>query len=127
MSYLFRHPKTSIYWYRRGVPAGLRPVIGRTEVKRSLGTTDAREAKRLALLVAAEVEDLFAAVGRPVPDPELPGSEPADSAAAIATRVDETIDRRRTAPVRNSSAGRGILTANSRPKPRTATRASPQP
>jgi integrase len=64
MSYLFRHPKTSVYWFRRAVPAGLRPIVGRTEVKRSLGTTDVREAKCLALTVAAEVHELFTAAGR---------------------------------------------------------------
>lgn len=66
MSYLFRHPKTSIYWFRRGVPVNLRPVIGKTEVKRSFGTTEVREAKRLALTVATEVDELFAAAAKTV-------------------------------------------------------------
>ena len=59
MSYLQRHPKTGVYWFRRGVPAELRPAIGRREVRKSLGTKDVREAKRLCGDLAAETDRLF--------------------------------------------------------------------
>ncbi len=64
MSCLFRHTKTSTYWFHRWVPANLRPIVGKLEVKRSLGMTEVREAKRLALTLAAEVDDLFVAAGK---------------------------------------------------------------
>jgi hypothetical protein len=56
MTYLFRHPKTSVYYFRRAVPEELRDVIGRREWKKSLGTKDVREAKRLAHEAALECE-----------------------------------------------------------------------
>ena len=43
----YKHPKTGIYWLRRGVPDSLRPVLGKREEKFSLGTRDPEEAKRL--------------------------------------------------------------------------------
>src|SRR5882724_6229516 len=59
MTYLWRHPSSGIYWFRRGVPAELRQTIGKREVKKSLTTTDVREAKRRGMEVAAEVDRLF--------------------------------------------------------------------
>ena len=41
----FKHPKSGVYYYRRVVPAPLRPVLGRTEFRISLGTKSLREAK----------------------------------------------------------------------------------
>jgi hypothetical protein len=35
MSYLQRHPKTGVYWFRRAVPPKLRGVIGKREWKES--------------------------------------------------------------------------------------------
>jgi integrase len=50
----------SVYRFRRGVPARLRPIIGKREVVRSLRTRDPREAERWGIAVAAEVDRLFA-------------------------------------------------------------------
>jgi len=41
-----KHPKTGVYQFRRRVPADLVDVIGKKEIKRSLGTKDSSEAKR---------------------------------------------------------------------------------
>ncbi|WP_082468586.1 tyrosine-type recombinase/integrase [Acidiphilium sp. JA12-A1] len=57
MSYVRKHSKTGIYWYRRAVPPRLRehmpPISGfparvRTEITKSLETRDLRAANRLA-------------------------------------------------------------------------------
>jgi hypothetical protein len=47
MSYLQRHPKTGVYWFRRSVPPELRRVVGKPEIRKTLGTKDVREGKRL--------------------------------------------------------------------------------
>jgi len=44
-----RHPRTGIYWVRKGVPKALHAHLGRWELAQSLGTKDPAEAKRLAL------------------------------------------------------------------------------
>jgi hypothetical protein len=36
---------TGIYWFRKRVPKELRALLGKTEVKQSLGTRDPSEAK----------------------------------------------------------------------------------
>ena len=41
----WKHPKTGVYWLRRRVPADLRPLVGKLEILRSLGTKDPAEAK----------------------------------------------------------------------------------
>ncbi|MET0526854.1 MAG: DUF6538 domain-containing protein, partial [Microvirga sp.] len=40
MSRPWKHPKTGIYCLREAVPEGLRPIVGKREVKLSLGTKD---------------------------------------------------------------------------------------
>jgi hypothetical protein len=52
----WKHPKTGIYWLRKGVPEDLRTLVGKREEKRSLGTKDPIEAKRLHATALAEVE-----------------------------------------------------------------------
>jgi hypothetical protein len=59
MTYLLRHPKTSVYYFRRAVPPELRAAIGRREWKESLRTTDVRKAKTLALEVGQRVQASF--------------------------------------------------------------------
>lgn len=56
MSRPWKHPKTGIYWLRKGVPDDLRAAIGKREEKFSLKTRDPVEAKRLhaEALVALE-------------------------------------------------------------------------
>jgi integrase len=50
------HPRTGIYQFRRAVPQRLRPLIGKREVKISLGTRDAAVARRLHAEIAAQVD-----------------------------------------------------------------------
>jgi integrase len=52
----WRHPATSIFWLRKRVPDDLRPLLGRTEEKRSLGTRDPLEAKRRLAAALLELE-----------------------------------------------------------------------
>jgi uncharacterized protein DUF6538 len=59
MTYLVRHPKTGVYYFRRAVPHDLRTTIGKTTIKKSLGTKDVSEGKRRAHSVATGVEAEF--------------------------------------------------------------------
>ncbi|HYW91588.1 MAG TPA: site-specific integrase [Gammaproteobacteria bacterium] len=43
----YKHPKTGVYYFRRGVPADLQEKLGKRVIKYSLNTKDPREAKRL--------------------------------------------------------------------------------
>lgn len=52
----WKHPATGVYWYRKVVPAPLRAVVGQRELKWSLGTKDAEEAKRRYPAMAARAE-----------------------------------------------------------------------
>nr|WP_314256741.1 DUF6538 domain-containing protein [uncultured Devosia sp.] len=56
MSRPFKHPTTGVYYFRKGVPDRLRHLVGKREVKISLGTKDPAEAKRLNAIVTGEVE-----------------------------------------------------------------------
>ncbi len=51
-----RHPVTGIWWFRKGVPKHLRPLVGKVEEKVSLRTRDPAEAKIAHARVSAEVE-----------------------------------------------------------------------
>lgn len=62
MSRPFKHPDTGMYWLRKRVPDDLRAVIGRTEVKKTLGTKDPAEAKRLHAAALADIEAEWAAL-----------------------------------------------------------------
>lgn len=55
-----RHPKTGVFQFRKRVPAALVPLVGKREEKRSLGTKDPHEAKRLHARASAEVERKWA-------------------------------------------------------------------
>jgi len=70
----FKHPKTGVYYFRKVIPARIRPAFnGRTELRKSLGTKDWRQAKLLQALAVADAERLLASalaspvVGEPVP------------------------------------------------------------
>lgn len=52
----FKHPQTGFYYFRKGVPERMRHLVGKREVKVSLGTKDPVEAKRLNGVVAGEVD-----------------------------------------------------------------------
>lgn len=55
----FRHPETGMFYFRRKVPARIVRAIGKSWIKKSLGTKDPREAKALFAKEAARVEELF--------------------------------------------------------------------
>ncbi len=56
MSRPIKHPKTGIYQFRKRVPEKLIPLIGKTELKISLGTRDPQEAKIAHAQALAKVE-----------------------------------------------------------------------
>jgi hypothetical protein len=56
MSRPWKHPKSGVYWLRRAVPADLRRLVGKCEVKQTLGTKDPAEAKWLHAKALAELE-----------------------------------------------------------------------
>lgn len=69
----WKHPKTGIFWLRKRVPDDLRPILGKREEKRSLGTRDSAEAKRLHSQALAELEQRWAnlrAVTKPISERE---------------------------------------------------------
>ena len=54
----WKHPKTGIYWLRRAVPEALRSRFG-WELKKSLGTRDPAEARRLFAIEYTKAEQEF--------------------------------------------------------------------
>ncbi len=77
----WKHPKTGIYWLRQRVPDDLRPLLGKREEKRSLGTRDCAEVKRLHAQALIELEQRWTNLrapqtrsgnGKPTNWPHLP-------------------------------------------------------
>src|SRR6056297_111854 len=67
---IIRRPGTRNLWYRIDVPRELRVAIGKSEIRRTLGTSDMAEAKRRKVQIEAEVYALFERARRlldPVP------------------------------------------------------------
>ena len=64
----FKHPKSSVYYYRKVIPAALRRALGnKHEFRASLGTKDLREAKRKYPEAAAKIDAILVqAAGGPV-------------------------------------------------------------
>ena len=60
MSRPWKHPKTGIYWLRKGVPEALRDVVGKREEKLSLQTRDPVEAKQRHAEALADIEKRWA-------------------------------------------------------------------
>ncbi len=56
----YRHPKTGIYWLRKVVPMPLRAAVGQGELKASLHTRDATEAKSASRAVADRFDAILA-------------------------------------------------------------------
>lgn len=54
------------YFFRRRVPDELRGIIGRKEIKKALGTSDHREAGKLARIEALKTDELFESKRREV-------------------------------------------------------------
>ena len=69
MSRPFKHPKTGVYYFRKGVPERMRHLVRKREIKISLDTKDPSEAKRknaiLSTAVEAEWAKLVAAAESP--------------------------------------------------------------
>jgi integrase len=55
----FKHPETGVFYFRRKVPARIVRAVGKSWIKKSLGTKDPREARVLFVREAARVEELF--------------------------------------------------------------------
>lgn len=53
----WKHPSTGIYWFRKRVPDELRPLVGKSEEKQSLGTRDPAEAKKRHAEMLLKVEE----------------------------------------------------------------------
>jgi hypothetical protein len=65
----WRHPRSGFYWFRKAVPADLRPILGRREEKFSLGTKNPTEAQALHARRAAEIAEKWARLrGQAAPD-----------------------------------------------------------
>ena len=58
-SFLQRHPESGLLYFRLSIPPRYRAAIGRTEIKRSLGTHDKRLALPAAMQLYCEVQQLF--------------------------------------------------------------------
>jgi hypothetical protein len=82
----WKHPVTSVYWFRKAVPKDLRPLVGKREVKFTLGTKDLRQARRLHAAKQAEGLEDWAKLRSS--DAVAPAglSEPAAGAALCGTR-----------------------------------------
>src|SRR5208283_160742 len=55
----WKHPKSDIFCLRKRVPDDLRPLLGKREERRSLGTRDCAKAKRLHAQALIELEQLW--------------------------------------------------------------------
>lgn len=63
----WKHPDTGIFYLRRAVPADLRPLVGKREEKRTLGTRDPAEAKVRHVAELARLEERWARLRRREP------------------------------------------------------------
>jgi len=61
----WKHPKTGIFWLRKGVPEDLRAAVGKREEKFSLKTRDPAEAKILHAQALLELEQRWANLKAP--------------------------------------------------------------
>ncbi|MBD1388557.1 site-specific integrase [Neiella sp. HB171785] len=81
----WKHPQTGVYYFRRAVPADIKKAVGRSLIKKTLGTKDPEEAKRLIVPHIAESDELFR-MARLRADQEVSHSITAKDAAIIASR-----------------------------------------
>lgn len=58
--HLVRHPASGVWHFRVIVPKNLRPVVGKSVIKRSLGTKDPTEARAWAYALGARCAQMFA-------------------------------------------------------------------
>jgi len=59
MTYLWRHPNSGVYYFRRAVPDDIKAILGKTMVKQSLRTKDVADAKRRAHPIAIQSDADF--------------------------------------------------------------------
>ena len=59
MAQPYKHPKTGVYQVRRAVPKALREIVGKHEIKRSLGTKSLAEARKLYPTIYAGIDAEF--------------------------------------------------------------------
>ena len=83
-AYLQQHPVSGVFYYRETIPAHLRPVLGKREIKKSLGTGRKTEAIRAAQLLHAKTIELFERTERRMtPKKGKPTPDAAQTAAAV--------------------------------------------
>ena len=116
----FKHPRTGIYWLRKRVRDALRPLVGKQEVKQSLGTRDPVEARRLHAEALAQLEREWANLQRG------PGMLSEQEAHAIAAPIEAWLvtqhaDNPRRQTLWDPALG-ADLWASSFPAPRARTR-----
>lgn len=59
MSKPWKHPVTGIYWFNRGVPADVRPYVGKSRWKKTLDTRSYSEAERRILPLLTETNEII--------------------------------------------------------------------
>jgi hypothetical protein len=60
----WKHPDSGLYYFRKRVPKDLLNLIGKDEIRLTLGTRDPNEAKRLHTIKLAEVEERWSNLRR---------------------------------------------------------------
>jgi integrase len=60
----YRPKNSAKYWVRKRVPKEFKAIIGQSEIKRSLGTTDPKEARRRGPIICAEIDQIIASARR---------------------------------------------------------------
>ena len=71
MSRPWKHPKTGVYYFRKVVPEAIRALVGKVEVRQTLGTKTPREAALRHAEIAAKVASEWEALRRG-PEPLTP-------------------------------------------------------
>jgi integrase len=104
MNHTMLQRRPSGYYFRQRVPDELRPVIGKNEIVRSLGTNDAATARRAVKLVAVEVDRLFDQARKSLQSPAVTPSEPFDASRILAEYLsasleDDAIYRQSAGPI----------------------------
>lgn len=97
MSRPWKHPDSGFYWFRKRVPKDLRNLIGKNELRFTLGTRDPSEAKRLLAIKLVEIEERWSNLRRG--ERPLSPDEIAREAAAIGERFRRQLEAAPYEPV----------------------------
>jgi hypothetical protein len=108
MSWLIRKPGGT-YWFRRGVPAKLRDIVGKREILVSLNTKDPAVAKKRAVAEAAKAERVLDEARKALENP---------SVYVYKVLQEDAAERLRHPPRKTTTRG---WTSTSRPSWRRAT------